>query len=199
MQLLQKKVCVDGSRTSVDSVERTNDVDVGADDCSGQKTRRPRKIVLLVNSSKPSGHCSKWFLHIVTTLLVAVATLGGTQTTEAQQQRRIDPLLLEEYCKNFTHGNPSALEFYSPMYPKEYPADITCFRTITADFGYFVRLDFRDAFWIEPPSNEGHCDYDYLEIRDGDQGYSPLIGKKLSNLKQSLPCLSFLIRNVTLN
>ncbi len=90
-----------------------------------------------------------------------MATLGGTQSTEAQQ-RRIDPLLLEEYCKNFTHGNPSALEFYSPMYPKDYPSDITCFRTITADFGYFVRIDFRDAFRIEPPSNEGNCDYDYL-------------------------------------
>ncbi len=105
-------------------------------------------------------------------------TMAVNLCLPTHQQRRIDPLLLEEYCKNFTHGNPSALEFYSPMYPKDYPADITCFRTITADFGYFVRIDFRDAFRIEPPSNEGNCDYDYLEIRDGDQGYSPLIGKK---------------------
>lgn len=160
------------SMTTTQIVHRTCESDDGL---QRQRPRRSRKVVVLINSSKPI--CSKWLPHILTTLLVAVATLGNTQTTEAQQQRRIDPLLLEEYCKNFTHGNPSALEFYSPMYPKDYPADITCFRTITADFGYFVRIDFRDAFRIEPPSNEGNCDYDYLEIRDGDQGYSPLIGK----------------------
>ncbi len=92
-------------------------------------------------------------------------------------QKRIDPTMLEEFCKNFTHGNPNELEFFSPMYPKEYPESVICFRTLTADFGYFIRVDFRDGFKIEPPSNEGRCDYDYLEIRDGGQGYSPLIGK----------------------
>ena len=71
------------------------------------------------------------------------------------------------------------MEFYSPMYPGNYPSDITCFRTITAEPGYFVRIDFRDVFLIEPPSSTGKCEYDYLEIRDGDQGYSPLIGRKL--------------------
>ena len=39
-------------------------------------------------------------------------------------------------------------------------------------------------FRIEPANNEGSCEYDYLEIRDGDQGYAPLIGK--SNLHWSL-------------
>ena len=68
------------------------------------------------------------------------------------------------------------------MYPREYPQDIVCFRTITADIGYFVRIDFRDMFMIEPPSTAGNCEYDYLEIRDGDQGYSPLIGKNLAYL-----------------
>ena len=67
------------------------------------------------------------------------------------------------------------------MYPRNYPADISCFRTITAEFGYFVRIDFRDVFRIEPPNNEGICEYDYLEIRDGDQGYAPLIGKLILN------------------
>ena len=37
-------------------------------------------------------------------------------------------------------------------------------RTISADYGYFVRIDFRDFFRIEPASNEGNCDYDYLEV-----------------------------------
>lgn len=101
-----------------------------------------------------------------------------TQFSEAQTpSRRMDPKQLEEFCKNFTVGHPDAMEFYSPQYPNMYPKDITCFRTITADIGYFVRIDFRDMFRIEPPGTDSKCDYDYLEIRDGDQGYSPLIGK----------------------
>ena len=96
-------------------------------------------------------------------------------------ERRVDPAIIEEYCKNFTHGTPDMMQFYSPMYPRNYPADISCFRTITAEFGYFVRIDFRDVFRIEPPNNEGICEYDYLEIRDGDQGYAPLIGKLILN------------------
>ena len=35
----------------------------------------------------------------------------------------------------------------------------------STDCGYFVRVDFRDYFNIEPPTNEGNCDYDYLEVR----------------------------------
>jgi len=88
----------------------------------------------------------------------------------------MDPQLQEEYCKNFTYGNGRS-EFFSPGFPRNYPPGIKCFRTITADYGYFVRIDFRDYFNIEPPTNEGNCDYDFLEIRDGDQGYSPLISK----------------------
>ena len=95
----------------------------------------------------------------------------------SEAQRRVDPALIEEYCKNFTVGSPDLMQFYSPMYPREYPSDISCFRTITAEFGFFVRIDFRDVFRIEPPNSEGVCEYDYLEVRDGDQGYAPLIGK----------------------
>jgi hypothetical protein len=107
-------------------------------------------------------------------IVTAVLSVYGKKLTEAQGHT--SPLH-EEFCKNFTYGNPQALEFYSPGFPRNYPAGIKCFRAITADYGYFVRIDFRDSFQIEPPSNEGKCEYDYLEIRDGDQGYSPLIGK----------------------
>ena len=37
-------------------------------------------------------------------------------------------------------------------------------RVITAEYGYFVRIDFRDMFRIEPASNDGKCAYDYLEV-----------------------------------
>jgi len=100
-----------------------------------------------------------------------------TNQASAPALKTMDPQLQEEYCKNFTYGNPAANEFFSPGFPHNYPAGIKCFRTISADYGYFVRVDFRDFFRIEPPSNEGRCDYDYLEIRDGDQGYSPLLHK----------------------
>ena len=97
--------------------------------------------------------------------------VGGTKLHKARDKDTI-----KEMCKNFTQGNPDKMEFASPRYGHEYPEHLTCFRTITADHGWFVRIDFRDIFNVEPPSNEGNCDYDYLEIRDGDQGYSPLIG-----------------------
>ena len=77
--------------------------------------------------------------------------------------RAMDPLLQEEYCKNFTYGNKDK-EFFSPGFPRDYPPGIKCFRTISADYGYFVRVDFRDSFYIEPPTSEGNCDYDYLEV-----------------------------------
>jgi len=95
----------------------------------------------------------------------------------APAEKSMDPGLQDEYCRNFTQGNPEAQVFYSPRHPDLYPAGIKCSRTITTDYGYFVRVDFRDFFRIEPPSNEGNCDYDYLEIRDGSEGYSTLIGK----------------------
>ena len=76
------------------------------------------------------------------------------------------PELQEEFCKNFTYGNPVTKEFFSPGFPRNYPAGIKCFRTISADYGYFVRVDFRDYFNIEPPTNEGNCAYDYLEVRE---------------------------------
>ena len=87
-----------------------------------------------------------------------------TNHASAPAVKSMDPQLQEEYCKNFTYGNPVAHEFFSPGFPHNYPAGIKCFRTISADYGYFVRVDFRDFFRIEPPSNEGRCDYDYLEV-----------------------------------
>ena len=43
-------------------------------------------------------------------------------------------------------------------------------RVITAEYGYFVRIDFRDMFRIEPASNDGKCAYDYLEV--GEKKFS---------------------------
>ena len=59
---------------------------------------------------------------------IAVLALVLALSETSQAQRRLDPALLEEYCKNFTHGSPNLAQFYSPMYPRAYPEDINCFK-----------------------------------------------------------------------
>ena len=98
-------------------------------------------------------------------LLVLLFILCAPSSLAGGVVRAMDPLLQEEFCKNFTYGNPVTKEFFSPGFPRDYPPGIKCFRTISADYGYFVKVDFRDFFHIEPPTNEGNCDYDYLEVR----------------------------------
>lgn len=116
-----------------------------------------------------------WRLEQVQVLLL---TFAITAIHSAMSPARpMDAELQEELCRNFTIGSVAQNTFYSPAFPRHYPGGIKCSKVIVAEYGYFVRLDFRDFFRIEPPSNEGKCDYDYLEIRDGDQGYSTLIGK----------------------
>lgn len=108
----------------------------------------------------------------------SLLTFSISLTTSAQSPDiPMDPELQMELCRNFTVGHIDTQTFFSPAFPRNYPRGIKCSKTISAEYGHFVRVDFRDYFLIEPPSNEGTCDYDYLEIRDGDQGYSPLIGK----------------------
>lgn len=48
----------------------------------------------------------------------------------------------------------------------------TILNTPTAPYGYFIRVDFRDQFSLEESET---CEYDRLEIRDGQFGYSDLI------------------------
>jgi len=109
--------------------------------------------------------------------LLLLVLRGPITLASSPAEKSMDPGLQDEYCRNFTQGNQAAQVFYSPRHPDLYPAGIKCSRTITTDYGYFVRIDFRNLFRMEPPSNEGKCDYDYLEIRDGSEGYSTLIGK----------------------
>ena len=97
-------------------------------------------------------------------VLLFVVFTSVTVESSSPAVKTMAPELQEEYCKNFTYGNPVTKEFFSPGFPRNYPAGIKCFRTISADYGYFVRVDFRDYFNIEPPTNEGNCAYDYLEV-----------------------------------
>lgn len=59
-----------------------------------------------------------------------------------------------------------------PTYTRSLSNKITLL-CVSARPGYQLKLDFRDSFYIEP-SDE--CKFDYLEIRDGANGYDPLVG-----------------------
>ncbi|XP_023314262.1 cubilin homolog isoform X1 [Trichogramma pretiosum] len=61
----------------------------------------------------------------------------------------------------------------SPNYPKKYPKNKSCVWLITAQNKYVVTLNV-SSFELETSQN---CNYDYLEIRSGSQGNSPLLGK----------------------
>ncbi|XP_051864628.1 uncharacterized protein LOC117578092 isoform X5 [Drosophila albomicans] len=77
-------------------------------------------------------------------------------------------------CRLFVEGSPNKNELYSPEYPNLYPKNINCTRVITAPKGQIIRLDFRNSFNIEAKEE---CKFDFLEIRDGQYGFSQLIGK----------------------
>lgn len=61
----------------------------------------------------------------------------------------------------------------SPNYPEDYHASKECVWKITVPANYQVSLRFQ-SFQIE---NHDNCVYDYLEIRDGHESTSDLLGK----------------------
>lgn len=50
--------------------------------------------------------------------------------------------------------------------------------TFAADKGMLLKLDFRDVFKIEDTRD---CRFDFLEVRDGQHGYSTLLGNYCGN------------------
>nr|XP_033333828.1 uncharacterized protein LOC117224798 [Megalopta genalis] len=76
-------------------------------------------------------------------------------------------------CEKFNAGDEAKQEFYSPNYPDNYPNLTECVRVLEADKGMLLKLDFRDEFKLEESAD---CRYDFLEVRDGQHGYSNLLG-----------------------
>ncbi|XP_066603013.1 uncharacterized protein Neto isoform X4 [Prorops nasuta] len=102
----------------------------------------------------------------------AKSTLVASYPHVANAQRRqmrstADP------CDSFTIGDDSKMEFYSPNYPDNYPNQTDCVKVLRADEGMLVKLDFRDEFKLE---DSPECRFDYLEVRDGQYGYSNKLG-----------------------
>ncbi|KAG5449575.1 Neuropilin and tolloid-like protein 1 [Clonorchis sinensis] len=70
---------------------------------------------------------------------------------------------------------PLLYTFTSPAYPNNYPPQTDCIKVIRApDKNQRILLDFRGEFQLEPSTG---CVNDYLEVRDGEFGFSPLIGR----------------------
>ncbi|XP_037789988.1 neuropilin and tolloid-like protein 2 [Penaeus monodon] len=80
----------------------------------------------------------------------------------------------EQRCQSFSNANLEKKEFYSPLYPNNYPNNTECILRLEAEHGYVIRVDFRDYFHLEP-SNK--CEFDVLGVRDGAHGYSDLMGR----------------------
>ena len=51
--------------------------------------------------------------------ILLLALLSTSAGQEAGQPKKIDPLMIEAYCKNFTEGRKKDMEFYSPNYPSQ--------------------------------------------------------------------------------
>ena len=68
----------------------------------------------------------------------------------------------------------------SPSYPDRYPENADCVYIISQPYGTYIdlRIQYID---IEGSGRQGFCDYDYLEIRDGNSGYSELLAKLCGN------------------
>ncbi|XP_054086874.1 uncharacterized protein LOC105216006 isoform X4 [Zeugodacus cucurbitae] len=100
------------------------------------------------------------------------------QRQQQQRSRWVRQAAAEEEpidkCRQFNEGDAAKNEFYSPDYPNYYPKNINCTRVITAPLGQIIRLDFRNSFHIEAKED---CKFDVLEIRDGQYGFSNLLGK----------------------
>ena len=63
--------------------------------------------------------------------------------------------------------------FTSPSYPEKYSNRADCYYHISQPTGSNITLNFH-TLDIEPGTS---CQYDYLEIRDGAEQDSPLVGK----------------------
>jgi hypothetical protein len=72
-------------------------------------------------------------------------------------------------------GNVTAAkgQLQSPNYPDDYRPNKECVWLIRLEKAYQVAIQFQ-SFEIE---NHDECQYDYLEIRDGEEATSPLIGR----------------------
>lgn len=80
-------------------------------------------------------------------------------------------------CGGVFTGDSGSIK--SPYHPNRYPGSRECVYIISQPLGKSVVLEFQ-AFDVEE-SFSGSCDFDYLEVRDGDSEASPLLSHLCGN------------------
>ncbi|TKR96315.1 hypothetical protein L596_010353 [Steinernema carpocapsae] len=116
--------------------------------------------------------------------------MAENATISAEVEKKKMPISPQiEPCREFNAGGmPAMNEFASPGYPDRYRPGLDCVRVIYAPPNYDVIIHFNERFQIEtsyeltlPSAFSRHdvsrCPNDFLEVRDGRYGFSPLIGR----------------------
>ncbi|KAJ6637091.1 Neuropilin and tolloid-like protein 2 [Pseudolycoriella hygida] len=115
--------------------------------------------------------CTQAIAHVAPNTETALSSYRSKR-----QQPESTSTEMKTHCDRFVTSVNNT--FFSPLDPtshhNDYPSDANCVRNITAPAGFVIKLDFRNKFHIEP-SNK--CEYDFLEIRDGQYGFSKLLQK----------------------
>uniref|UniRef100_A0A6A7G1V8 Neuropilin and tolloid-like protein 2 n=2 Tax=Hirondellea gigas TaxID=1518452 RepID=A0A6A7G1V8_9CRUS len=125
-------------------------------------------------------HCcttTMTFITVADVLLTLLLLLSGAADASQWPEPQLGysgPLTMEQRCQAFSVANVEDKEFYSPLYTSKYPNNTDCTLHLEAEFGFIIRVDFRDYFEMEPSED---CENDFLEIRDGAHGYSDLMGR----------------------
>ncbi|KFD58626.1 hypothetical protein M514_00319, partial [Trichuris suis] len=119
--------------------------------------------------------CCSWQISLYSLLFFSPLILANWEYMESSAE--LSPSALA--CSDFTGTNSTNADtFTSPNYPLPYPPNLLCLRKICAAPGYAIFLDFRGGFFeIESAYSPKSCPFDYLEVRNGPYGFSPLLGR----------------------
>uniref|UniRef100_A0A5S6QBM4 CUB domain-containing protein n=1 Tax=Trichuris muris TaxID=70415 RepID=A0A5S6QBM4_TRIMR len=120
--------------------------------------------------------CFAWQISLCSLLLFSPLILANWEFMESTAELAPSELA----CSDFTGGNFTGVDttFASPNYPQPYPPNLMCLKKICAAPGYAIFLDFRGGFFeIESTYSPKSCPFDFLEVRNGPYGFSPLIGR----------------------
>ncbi|XP_070924808.1 scavenger receptor cysteine-rich domain-containing protein DMBT1 [Macaca nemestrina] len=103
---------------------------------------------------------------------VICSGIGGKPNAEPTDSTGDNPPTDENFhCGGLLANNSGS--FSSPWYPKNYPTNVVCAWDIQVDIGAHVKLTFE----VVKMENFYGCPYDFIEIFDGPQSESFLLGR----------------------
>ncbi|CAH8612361.1 unnamed protein product [Heterobilharzia americana] len=137
------------------------------------------------SSASSTANAQLWDRHKPTSWINAVEFdhIGLSGLMQLPKPDRQHPFDYNKRLKSALRSRqPTLFTFTSPLYPDNYPPNTDCVKVIKApQEDQQIILDFRGPFHFEPSAD---CINDYLEVRDGEYGFSPLIGRFCSDSRQ---------------